>query len=327
MANSFRSRWRLLGAGLLAMLAGPVGAQSAAGYPNKPVRIIVPFAAGGSITPVMQMFSDRFRQELGQNFLLDYRPGGDTAVGMAAAAKAAPDGYTLVMNSSGYIVNHWLMPDLPYDTIKDFTPISTLTRSDLILVANPSVARSLKEFISYAKANPGKVNLSSGSAIGVLSYQSLMNVTGTKLTVVNYKGGPQPVSDVIAGHVNGTLTGVPNVEQFVKTGKLVGLAISGNRRNTALPDVPTFAEAGLKDYEAYNWWVLLAPAQTPRPIVEKMNAQVRSALDTPELLGALTKVGLYPNPATLAQADAFIRAEVERLGRLVKDSGLKNGDF
>jgi tripartite-type tricarboxylate transporter receptor subunit TctC len=200
---------RLLCTGFLMAVAGSAGAQSAADYPHKPVRLILPYAPGGGTAPVTNILPEKFSKDLGQNFILDNRPGGDGVIGINAAAKANPDGYTLLGSTVTIIVNYWLRPDLPYNTLKDFTPVAALSRSESVLTVHPSFpANDLTEFISYARANPGKVNVASVSASGVLNYQRFMNVTGTKLTSVNYKGGGQALIDLLGGHVPVYIAGV-----------------------------------------------------------------------------------------------------------------------
>ena len=328
MSTWTRHRARLLCSGFLMAVAGSAGAQPAASYPNKPVRVIVPFAIGSATTPLLTIFNDKFSRDLGQNFIADHRPGGDTIIGTTVVAKAAPDGYTLLVTSSSLLFNHWTRQDLSYNGLKDLTPISSLTRSQSALAINPSVpAHDLKEFISYAKANPGKLNLVSTAPVAFLHYQRLMNATGTKFTIVNYKGGSQVMTDLLAGSVQGFITNVSSLESFIKSGKLRGIAIGGDKRSPALPDLPTFAEAGVKDYDPGNWITLFAPSKTPRDIIEKLNAQVRKAQTAPEVISALAKLNLQPNLTTVAQAQEFIRTEADRFGKAIKDSGLKAGDF
>ncbi len=327
MIKLSRRTSRLLCTGLLMAVAGSAGAQSAASYPNKPVRVIVPFAVGSATTALMGVFGDKFSRDLGQNFIADHRPGGDTIVGTTAAAKATPDGYTLLVVSSALLFNHWVRQDLPYNALKDFTPISGLTRSQSALAVHPSVAGNLTEFISHAKANPGKLNMISTAPVAYLHYQRFMNATGTKLTIVNYKGGAPAIADLLSGNVQGFITNVSSLDSLIKAGKLRGLAIGGDKRSPLVPDMPTFAEAGVKDYDPGNWIALFAPSKTPRDIIEKMNAEVRRAQTAPEVIGALNKLNLDTNLTTIAQAENFIRTEAERFGKLIKDSGLKAGDF
>ena len=213
MVNLFRG---LLCTGLLLAMAGPVGAQSAATYPNKPVRIIIPFAPGAAIDTVLPIFTERFSREWGQSFVFDHRGGADTMVGIAAGSKAPPDGYTLFMGTSTLLINHWLYPDRQYDTLKDIALISQLTSSTSALAINLSVpANNMLEFIAYARANPGKVNVASTASGAVLHWQRFMNSTGTKVTIVNYKGGAQ-VMDKLGLAPAEPLT-VSQGDEFIRT--------------------------------------------------------------------------------------------------------------
>ena len=310
------------------MAAGPAGAQTAAGYPSKPVRIILPYAPGGSNDPVMSLLSQKFNKDLGQAFVVDARGGGDTVVGTTAAVKSAADGYTLLMHTSTLLVNHWLYPNLEYNVLRDFAPISGVTRSESLLIAHPSVpARDLNELIAYAKGNPGAINAATSSPLVLLHFQRFMNATGTRLTIVPYKGGGPIMNDLLGGTVHLFLSSASTVPGFVMAGKLKAFATSGAKRNAQLPEVPTFAEAGVKDYEPNNWLALFAPAKTPRDIIEKLNSEVRRAEETPDVAAGLVKLGVDPFPTTVTQLEQFVATEADRFGKLVKDAGLKAGDY
>ncbi len=316
---------RLLCAGFLMAGVGFAGAQSAASYPNKPVRIIVPFGPGGAVTTVITALGDRVSKELGQNFINDYRPGADTALGIGIAAKATADGYTLLEATSSYVVNHWLNPDLPFDSIKDLTPITMMARSNYVLVVHTSVPNTLKDFISYAKANPGKLNMGYVGSVALVNFQLFMNVAGIKFTPVPYKAGPLAAAALLNGEHVGNITGLAPFEAFIRAGRLKALAVTGDKRSPVLPDVPTFAEAGLKEFNTYNWFALLAPGKTPKDIIRKLNAQFRKAQEAPEAISMLAKVNVETFPTTVEEAEKFIRAEAALYGKLVKESGLKAG--
>lgn len=319
------AQWFCVG---LAMLAGESSLAQPAAYPNKSVRIIIPFAPGSASTPTVALYADKFGKEMGQVFISDHRPGGDTIVGTEAAAKANGDGYTLLAVSSAILVNHWLRKDLSYNALRDLAPISTLSRSDSALAIHPSVpANDLKEFIAYAKANPGKLNMISTAPAAYLHYQRLTNLTGAKFTIVNYKGGGPAMTDLLSGNVQGFITNISQLQGFIRAGKLRGLGVGGDKRSSAAPEVPTFAEGGLKDYDPGNWLALFAPIKTPRNIIEKLNAEVRKAQESSDVSGALVKQGVTPRYMTVAQAESFFRTEAERFGKLIKDSGLKAGDY
>ena len=313
----------LLCAGILLAAAGSAGAQSAAGYPNKPVRVIIPYAVGGAITTVMNVLGDKVGKEAGQNFLADYRPGGDTVVGVGAAAKAAPDGYTLLMATSSYLVNHFLSPNLPFDTLKDIAPIAMTGRSANLLMVNPAVASTLKEFIANAKANPGKLNMAYAGSVALVYYAHFMNVAGIKFIPISYKAGPAAVTAVAAGEVAGAIFAAAPAQALIKAGKLKGLAITGDARSAVLPEVPTFAEAGLKEFNSYSWFALLAPSKTPRDIIEKLNGQFRRAQQAPDAINALNTANIDTFIATVDETENFIRAEAAQMGKVIKEAGIK----
>jgi tripartite-type tricarboxylate transporter receptor subunit TctC len=319
----------LLCAGWLATAPVTALAQPASNYPGKPVRVIIPFGVGSGADAVMAIYGERFNKELGYPFILEHRAGGDSIIGVTVGVKATPDGYTFFTATSTLLINHWLYPDLQYDTLKDITMISALTRSNSVLAVHPSVpANNLKEFIAFARANPGKLNVGSTASGAVLHYQRFMNLTGTKLVLVNYKGASQALTDLVAGYVQGIMNNAPNLAPWIKAGKVKALAIGGDKRTSTLPDVPTFAEAGLRDFNPNNWIALFASSKTPGEIVEKMNLQVRKAQATPEVITALDRLGLTPyGPMSVPQANDLLRAELDRFGKLIKDAGLKAGNI
>ena len=317
---------QLLCAGALMALATAAGAQSAASYPSKPIRLIVPYAPGGSVEAVSRIYARKLTEVWKHNVLADNVPGGNTIIGSQAMARAAGDGYTLLTVTNSHIINAWLQPKLPYDTLKDFAGISTLTRSDYMLTKNPAFPpNTLKEFIAYAKANPGSIN---SATVGLGTVQHLVNelfmqATGTKLTVVPYKGGGPSTADLLAGVVQVSFNNLVNFAAHVKAGKLKGIAISGDKRNPVLPDVPTFAEAGLPGYVAANWFAMLAPAATPKDIIEKVNAEIRKAQSSADVLDQLAKLGIDPFPNSVAATEAQIRTDYERYGKVIRDNNIK----
>ena len=326
MVKLFRHLVRLLCTGLVMAAACTAGAQSATSYPSKPVRIIVPTVPGGASDVIARLVSEKFFREMGQNFVVDNRGGGDGIIGTGAVARAAADGYTLLLTTDSFLFNHWLHTDLPYDSLKDFTLISPLTRAETVLTVHPSVAaNNLRDFITYARANPGKLNAASGSLLGVVKNNWFMNLTGTKLTNVNYKGGGPAIVDLLAGNVQVVIFTASVVLQHINAGKLKALAISGDRRDSRLPDVPTFAEGALKEFDPAGplQMPFLAPSRTPRNIMEKLNAQVRRVLADPEVIGWLSKQGLAPVIMTAAESEKLLPAEMARYGKLIKDAGVK----
>ena len=322
MIKLLRQALWLVCAGFLAA-AGSAGAQSAAGYPNKPVRVIIPFTAGGAVTTVMSALGDRVGKELGQNFIADYRPGGDTILGVSAVATSAPDGYTLAEATSSYLVNYWLHPDLPVNYLRDLTPVAMLARSNYVLAVHPSVPGTLKEFIAYAKANPAKMNMAYFGSVALLNWHMFMNASGVKVTAISYKGSAQAATDLLSGQVVANIGGLAAVQSLVKAGKLKAIAVTGDKRSAVLPEVPTFAEAGLKDFNPYNWFVLLAPAKTPRDIVDKLNGQFRRAQQAPEAIDMLDKINVEVFPTTVGEAEQYIRSQAAQYGKIIKEAAIK----
>ncbi len=302
------------------------GAQSVATYPNKPVRIILPYAPGGSTTAVTRIFAQKFTEDWGQQVIVDNRPGGNTIIGSEAMVRSPADGYTLLTITNTHIINPWLQPKLPYDTFKDFAGISTLTRSDYMLTAYPGFPpNTLKEFIAYAKKNPGRIN---SATVGLGTVQHLVNelfmaATDTVITVVPYKGGGPSTTDLIGGQVQVSFNNLVNFASHVKAGKLKGIAISGDKRNPVLPDVPTFAESGLPGFVAANWFGMLAPAATPKDIIQKINAEIGKAQGSADTRDLLAKQGIDPFPNTVAATEALLRADYERFGKIIRDKNIK----
>ena len=300
--------------------AGAAAAQSASGYPNKPVRIITPFAAGGTTDVLARPIAADFAKNFGQGFVVDDRPGGDGIIGTGAVAKAAPDGYTLLITSDSIYVTPGMYKDMPYDTLKDFSVIAGLARNEIYLAIHPSVpANNVNELVAYAKANPGKLNIGVGSPTTYVRDMTFMEATGTKLTPVNYKGGAPAVVDLLTGTIQVVIFSPALVETHIKSGKLKGLAITGDRRNPAFPDIPTFAEAGLKfDLAGSLQFPFLAPAKTPADIVEKLNVQTRKTLADPEVAAVLGKLGFAIAYVGTAQAAKSFALELEHYTKLLK---------
>jgi tripartite-type tricarboxylate transporter receptor subunit TctC len=321
--KALRSLCFALYASLLMTMAGLTCAQSASNYPMKPVRVVIPSAPGTAFTLTMTALGDRMGHELGQNFLADYRPGAETVLGVGIAAKAAPDGYTLLQVTTSYLVNYWLNPRLPFDSLKDLTPVAMLGRTSFILAVQPTSASSLKDFISHVKANPGQINMAYSSSGGLLNFHMLMNAANIKFVPINYKGAPASVTSVIAGDTYGTLTTAGNLVSYINAGKLRALAVTGDKRNALLPDTPTFAEAGLKQFNPTNWFALLAPSRTPREIIQKLNVEVRRAQQSPEAVSLLERVNIDVFSMTVDQAEKFIRSEAAVYGKAIKDAGIK----
>ena len=294
-------------------------------YPAKPVRIINPFSPGGSLDMVARLLAKHMSAELGQSVLVDNRTGAGGTIGVETVAKAPPDGYTLLIVQSSITINPTLMPKIPYDPVRDFAPISKVSDYMFFLVAHPSLpARTVKQLIALDKARPGLLNYASvGVGSGTHLASELFNyMAGTKITHVPYKGTGQALPDLIGGHV-AIMFGSTSFVPYVKSGKLVGLGVTGAVRSRALPDVPTIAEAGLPGFEVTAWNALFAPAGTPEPIVKRLNALVREGLAQPEAKAAMDKQDLDATPSTPEELANLVRTELAKWAKVIKVAGIK----
>ena len=314
---------------LFAMLAMVFAVCAAAqpAYPNKPVRFIVPYAAGGSVDPVARLFTVRLNETLGQPMIVDFRPGGNTIIGSEVVAKAAPDGYTfLVMTVANHAINALLIPNLPYDSVKDFAPVASVAYSDYMLVVHPSVpANDLKSFIAFARTRPGQLNYGSVGSLGIsqLGTELFCQMTGVKMQRVPYKGSAPALIDLASGQLQvGFNTPVSSI-QHIRSGRLKPIAIAGERRLAALPNLPTFAEAGLPGFEMRVVYSLLAPANTPRAVIDKVSGEISKIVATAdyrEKVAAQGLVALYVNPEQLA---ALIKSDTAKYAKVIKAANLQ----
>ncbi|MDB5940742.1 MAG: tripartite tricarboxylate transporter substrate binding protein [Ramlibacter sp.] len=313
----------LLFAGVLAAFVTGAAAQ---GYPNKPVRLIVPFAPGGFTDVVARILGQKLSTAMGQQFIIENKPGAGSTIGTDFVAKAAPDGYTLVMISSTHVISPWIYKALPYDPIKSFTVVTKLVDSPYVLLVNPKMpARNVQEFIAAAKASPDNVHYASS---GNGSAQHLMgglfvSMTGAPLKHVPYKGSSGAATDLVAGIVEASFAGVPNALAQVPQGRLRALAVTTAKRIPQLPDVPTMQEAGVPGYEASVWLALLAPAGTPRDVVNRLNSEVARLMETADTRKALYDAGVEATPSSPEAMSEFMVQELGRWGKVVKDAGVK----
>jgi tripartite-type tricarboxylate transporter receptor subunit TctC len=295
-------------------------------YPSKPVRVIVPFAAGGPADLFARAMAQRLQESLGQIFIVENRVGGGAIIGTEFAAKAAPDGYTLLMMSNTHTVNESLIPNKPYQLLRDFAPIAPVNASDLLLVVHPSVpASNLKELIALVKGKPGKYNYAS-SGPGTpyhMAGELFKTLTGSYIVHVPYRGSSGARTDVIGGQVEMMFDAVTTMTDHVKTGRVRAIATSGKTRSQVLPDVPTLAEAGVPGYEATIWLGLMAPKNTPAVILEKLNAEIRKITGNPELRAAWAKSGAMPLQMTSAEFERYIVDDIAKWAKIVKISGAK----
>ena len=312
---------------MVSIFCAPAFAQAQA-YPTKPIRIIVPYPPGGGIDVLSRVLGERLSQRLGQPVLVDNRPGGGTILAAEQAARATPDGYTLMVTTDATLsVNPYLYSKLPYDPVKDFAPITQLVLLNQLLLANPAVpANSLKELIAYAKAHPGKLNYASyGSGSQPhLAMEMLKSQAGIDIVHVPYKGIPQAMPAAIAGEVQLTFSGAASSQAYLKAGRLKALAVGGKNRLALLPDVPTFAEAGFPDVPANAWFGLFAPAATPRDIVIKLHAETVRILRDPEFMQKeITAKGYQLVASTPEEFTAFLVTDSVLNARAVRISGAR----
>jgi len=304
----------------LLLLAGASAAQS---YPQKPVRLLLTFAAGGQADILARAVADRMRPALGQQIIVEARPGAGGNLAMEAAAKAAPDGYTLVLGTPAVAINGALYRKLSYDPLKDLAPLSMIALgSYVVYVSGTLPVNSAAEFIAYARARPGKLNYAS---VGVGSGTHLAAVlftsaAGLEMSHVPYKGIQQVAPELVSGDVHLTFNALGPLAQFVQSGRIRMLAVSGAKRTPQLPDVPTIAESGLPGFEAYGWYGLFATAGTPREVLQKLNTEIVRAVSAPDLNGRIQAMNLVPAPQTLDEAASFVAAEAVKWGRAVKVS-------
>jgi len=307
-----------------AIAALPVPAQQP--YPAKPVKIIVPFAAGGPADIYARAIGEKLSAALGQSFVIEDKPGAGSIVGTDAAAKSAPDGYTLLMMSNTHTVNESLIPERPFVLMRDFTPVAPVNYSDLVLVVHPSVnAPTLKDFIALAKAKPGSLNYaSSGSGTPYHMAGELFKVSaGVDIVHVPYKGSSGARTDLLGGQVQMMFDAITTMAPNVRAGKLKALATTGKTRSSVLPEVPTLNEAGVPGYEAVIWLGIMAPAGTPRPIVEKLNAEITRIVNSPEVKDAWAKQGAVSMSMSTEEFARYMREDIDKWARIVKISGAK----
>lgn len=305
-----------LAAALLAAL--PAAAQN---YPARTVRIIVPYAAGGNTDITARAVGAKLAEVFGQQVIVDNRPGGATNIGSELAARAAPDGYTIFMGGASNAINMSLYAKPPYDTLRDFAPVSLCVKGANVLSTHPSLpARNLKELIALAKSRPGKLNFAS-SGLGSsnqMAGELLKVMAGINIVHVPYKGNAPALTDTVAGHVEMIFSGVPALVPHIKSGRLRAIGIGSLKRFPALPEVPTFDESGLRDYEATTWFGLMAPVKTPREIVARLNVEVDKIIKSADIQTRFINDGLEPIGGSQADFDRFIRAEIAKYAKVIK---------
>ena len=307
---------------LLPASMSPAGAQD---YPARTVKIIVPFGAGGPADVFSRQLAQALQEALKETFVVEDRPGGGSIIGTNEVAKAAPDGHTLLTMSNTHTVNESLRPDRPFKLMNDFVPVAGINYSDLVMVTHPSVAaKNLQEFIALAKKDPGKLNYgSSGPGTPYhMAAELFKAMTGTNLVHVPHKASGEMRSAVIGGHVQMAFDAVTTMATNVQSGQVRALGTSSTKRTSVLPDVPTIAEAGVPGYESTIWIGIMAPKGTPKAVVDKLNAEINKAINKPAIQAAWSKQGAVPLVMTPGEFDAYLRKDIEKWAKVVKEAGL-----
>jgi len=311
---------------LAAALVYMTAAHAQPAYPQKPIRLVVPFPPGGGTDILARLFGQKMSETLGQQIIIDNRGGAGGTLGTDIAAKAAPDGYTLILVSGSHAINPGLYQKLPYDSVNDFAPITQIATSPGILVVNPSLpVKSVKDLIALARAKPGQINYASaGSGTPPHLAGELFKVMA-KIDMVHvpYKGNAPAFTDVIGGQVSLIFPTMPSAMPFIKSGKLRPIAVTSAKRSPAAPDIPTIAESGLPGYEATSWYGILAPARTPPQIVARLHEVLVSVIGAPDMQDKLAAQGLDPVGNTPQQFAAVIKSEIAKWAKVVKASGAK----
>ena len=320
-------QWRNRLAAVMAAAILFTSSAYATDYPSGPIKIIVPFAAGASNDAMARLIARELSKRWGPENVVENITGAGGNIGAAMAAKAAPDGQTLIVGSIGtHAVNQHLYAKMPYDTMRDFIPISLVAEVGLLVVVHPSLPiNNVQELIAYAKAHPGELNFASGG-IGAsqhLAAELFMHMTGTKMTHVPYRGSAGSITDLISGRVQVMFADTPLVISQVQAGQLRAIAIAGDHRSAAVPDVPTVAEAGVPGYRASAWYGLFAPAKTPENITKKLSDNVIGILKSPDVKDYLLNLGAEPKPMSIGEFMQFQKGESDRWGSLIKTIGLK----
>ncbi|MEI6300680.1 MAG: tripartite tricarboxylate transporter substrate binding protein [Betaproteobacteria bacterium] len=307
----------------LSLFALSTGAQTA--YPGKPVRLVLPYSTGGSADTVARLLAPRLQEAWKQTVLVENKPGANAVIGTDFVAKAAPDGHTLLVALTTHVISPSLIKT-PFDPVKDFAPVATIAAAELCLAANPDFpANTLPELIALAKAKPGEINYATTQIGGNqhLAAELLGIMTGAKLTAVPYKGGGEALTAVLGGHSQLYLGAISSLIPVVRSGKLKGIAVSGETRNPAIPNVPTFTQGGVPNLDVRLWFGVLAPAGTPKDIVDKIAAQVAAILATADFKEALQKQGLDPLVGGPEQFGALLKTDFARYAQVIKTANIK----
>jgi len=309
-------------AAVLLAIAMPAAAQT---FPSQPIRLIAPFPPGGSVDIMARLIAEPLGNQLGTRIIIDNRSGASGNIGMEAAARAAPDGYTVVLNTIPLVTNKSLFDKLNWDPIKDFAPIGMVATGPHVLVVHPKVpAAKVEDLVRVARASPGKLSYASAGVGTTFHFCAEMfkDATGTFILHVPYRGGGPALLDTLAGQVDMSFPTLSAALPHIKAGTLRALAVTDTTRSSLLPEVPTLREAGVRDFQFTQWLALLAPAGTPQPVVARLNAALRAALGGQDLRGKFQQQGFEPFPSAPDEAGRFLAAEVERYSKLIKTKGI-----
>ena len=318
-----RNLWRITAAAF-ALLCSPLTAS--ADYPTRPVRVIVPYSPGGSSDAVARILSQKLGETLGQQFVIDNRPGAAGSLGREIVAKATPDGYTLLIGDSPHTINVHVLRHVPYDPIKDFTPITLIATAPQVLVINPAVpAQTLKEFIALTAAQPGKLNYGSGGTGSITHLTGELFKLAARVDILHvpYKSIAIAQTDVIGGQMQAAFPTMPGATPHVKSGRLRGLGVSSAQRTAALPDVPTFEENGLSGMIVTNWFGIFAPARLPQQQLARLHKSVLDALQAKDVRTKFANLALEITPTSPREFEAHLKSELEKWGKVVKAAGIK----
>ena len=310
-----------------ALLLGSGGAWAQAAYPSKPIRLVVPFTPGGVTDTSGRLIAEQLSKRLGQQVVVDNKPGASGNIGTQLVATAEPDGYTLLLGFDGtLVINPHVFPKVGFDTAKDFAPIGKIGDAILILVSHPGVAaKSLKEVIALSKTQAGGLSYGTSGTGGTphIAGELLKQRAGANLTHIPYKGGGQAMTDVLGGNIPLVYTAVAGAIQHVKSGKLHAVAVSSAQRASSLPDVPTFIENGVTDFDINSWVGLLAPAKTPKPVLDKLNTELNAVLNDPAVRERLSVLGITASPGSADKFGQEMQRDLGRFGAVVKSANIK----
>lgn len=313
----------------LLLVSSPTLAQTATAYPTKPIHLVVPDLEGGSVAVVARTLRQKLGEAFGQSVEIDYRPGGETNIGSAFVAKAAPDGYTLLMGTTANALNASFYKNMPYDLVKDLTPVILIGTSSNVLLVNPSLPiESVSELIALAKSKPGELTYASDgtASFSHLSGELFKTLTGTNIAHVPYQGPGPAVIDLLSGKVTIYFSSIPRALPFTRISKLHALGVTGARRPALAPDLQTLAEAGVPGYELVGWYGMLAPAGTPQDILSKLNAEIARVLKAPEARVLIVNEGIDPVGNTPAEFGAFLKDAIVKYGKIVRSANITVGE-